>query len=51
MSCRLAGSGDHGCGLAVGQPVWICAMQSRREDQLEEHGNQLPWQPVLQTGI
>ncbi|XP_019906397.1 Golgi apparatus membrane protein TVP23 homolog B isoform X2 [Esox lucius] len=39
--------GDHGCGFTVGKPVWICEMQSRREDRLEEVGNRLPWKPIL----
>lgn len=41
---------DHGRRAARRQPVRIREVQSGREDQLKEHGYQLFWTTVPQTG-
>ena len=51
FSCLTqTGCRDHGRSFTRGQPVRIRAMQSRGQDQPEEHGYQLFGPAVSQTG-
>lgn len=36
-----SGCCDHGPGFAMGQPVWLCQMQSGWKGQPEKHGKGL----------